>query len=281
MPSSPSASRRGAASEPPDGGVLIDTHCHLDAAEFDADRAAVLAAARSAGVRGIVLPAVDVASFARVAALAAAHAEIRPAYGIHPLYVDRAAEADLARLADCLATHDDAVAVGEIGLDNYVQDADPQRQEHFFIEQLRLARAFDLPVILHIRRAQDAVLKQLRRIPVPGGIAHAFNGSRQQADAFIALGFKLGFGGAMSFEGSRRIRELAATLPLEAIVLETDAPDMAPAWGQGRRNEPANLARYAQLLAALRGLDADAVIRATAANARAALPRLRMPDGAG
>ncbi|THF63508.1 TatD family hydrolase [Pseudothauera rhizosphaerae] len=256
--------------------MLIDTHCHLDAAEFDADQDAVLAAARTAGVGIFVLPAVDAKSFDRVAALAAAHGDVRPAYGIHPLYVDQAAPADLETLAARLAAGD-AVAVGEIGLDNYVPDADVARQTFYFTEQLKLARRFELPVILHIRRAQDAILRELRRIRVPGGIAHAFNGSRQQAEAFIALGFKLGFGGAMSYEGSRRIRELAATLPLEAIVLETDAPDMPPAWAAGRRNEPANLARYAQILADLRGIGVDEVRRAAADNARAALPGLIGP----
>ncbi|THF66126.1 TatD family deoxyribonuclease [Pseudothauera nasutitermitis] len=253
--------------------MLIDTHCHLDAPEFDADRAQVLAAARTAGVRAFVVPAVQAAHFDDVAALAAAHADVHVAYGIHPLYVDGAQPADLDLLAARL-DRGDALAVGEIGLDGYVPAADPQRQAHYFIEQLKLARRFDLPVILHIRRAQDAVLKQLRRIRVRGGIAHAFNGSRQQAEAFIGLGFKLGFGGAMTYDGSRRIRELAATLPLESIVLETDAPDMAPAWGARQRNEPANLARYAQVLADLRGIDVDTVVRATAANAHAALPAL-------
>jgi TatD DNase family protein len=211
-----------------------------------------------------------------VAALAATHADIRHAYGIHPLYVEAAQPADLDLLATRLAAGD-ALAVGEIGLDHYVPDADRERQLQFFIAQLKLARRHELPVILHIRRAQDAVLKCLRRLPVRGGIAHAFNGSRQQADAFIALGFKLGFGGAMTFDGSRRIRELAATLPLEAIVLETDAPDMAPAWQPGQRNEPANLARYARVLAELRGITPEAVVAACAANARAALPGLHLP----
>jgi TatD DNase family protein len=256
--------------------MLIDTHCHLDAAEFDADRDAVMAAARATGVGGFVVPAVDAESFDRVAALGAAHADVHCAFGIHPLYVGRAAETDLDLLATRLAAGG-AVAVGEIGLDNFVSDADPVRQEQFYVEQLRLARRFGLPVILHIRRAQDAILKQLRRIEVPGGIAHAFNGSRQQAEAFIALGFKLGFGGALTYGGSKRIRELAATLPLDAIVLETDAPDMAPAWAAGRRNTPAHIARYAQLLAELRGMAVEDVIAITTANARAALPGLTAP----
>jgi TatD DNase family protein len=253
--------------------TLTDTHVHLDASEFDADRSAVLAQARAAGVGRFVVPAVDVASFDRVAALSRDCSDIHHALGIHPLYVMAAAAQDLEVLEARLALRE-AIAVGEIGLDHFVTDVDPLVQERFFVAQLRLAQRFGLPVILHVRRAVDAILKQLRRIEVPGGIAHAFNGSRQQADTFVAMGFKLGFGGAMTFDGSRRIRSLAAELPLDAIVLETDAPDMPPAWAQGRRNEPANLSRYAEVLADLRGLKAPEVVAVTSRNAEAALPGL-------
>ncbi len=254
--------------------MLIDTHLHLDAEEFDDDREAVLADARAAGVRHFVLPAAIAAHFDRVAALASANADIHPAYGIHPLYTDKAQDGDLERVDERLR-ESGTVAVGEIGLDHFVADLDRIRQETFFVEQLHLARRYDLPVILHLRRAQDEVLKHLRRIPVSGGIAHAFNGSRQQAEAFIKLGFKLGVGGAMTYDGSKRIRALAASLPLDALVLETDAPDIPPAWASGQRNEPANLKRYAQLLAELRGIACEEVIEATGRNALAVLPRLR------
>lgn len=253
--------------------TLTDTHVHLDASEFDADRTFVLEQARAAGVGRFVVPGVDVGSFDRVAALSRACGDVHHALGIHPLYVTAAAAEDLDVLEARLALRE-AIAVGEIGLDYFVSAIDPQVQERFFIAQLRLAQQFGLPVILHVRRAVDAILKQLRRIEVPGGIAHAFNGSRQQADAFVAMGFKLGFGGAMTFDGSRRIRGLAAELPLEAIVLETDAPDMPPAWAQGRRNEPANLSRYAEVLADLRGLAVAEVVAATSRNAEASLPGL-------
>ena len=183
----------------------------------------------------------------------------------------RAADDDLAALRQWLLA-ERPVAVGEIGLDLYVADIDPARQEHFFVEQLRLARDFDLPVLLHVRRAVDAVLKQLRRFKVRGGIAHAFNGSRQQADEFIKLGFALGFGGAITYDGSTRIRELARHLPLEAIVLETDAPDIPPAWLNGSRNTPAELPRIAAVLAELRELPVAELVQRTAANARAVLP---------
>ncbi len=251
--------------------MLIDTHCHLDAAEFDADREAVHAAARAAGVETIVVPAVEVSAFARTRETVSRYPGCVAAYGIHPLYVMQAADNDLAALRQWLLA-ERPVAVGEIGLDLYVADIDPARQEHFFVEQLRLARDFDLPVLLHVRRAVDAVLKQLRRFKVRGGIAHAFNGSRQQADEFIKLGFALGFGGAMTFSGSTRIRELARQLPLESIVLETDAPDIPPAWLNGSRNTPAELPRIAAVLAELRELPVAELVQRTAANARAVLP---------
>jgi TatD DNase family protein len=253
--------------------MLIDTHCHLDAAEFAADREAVHAVALAAGVERFVIPAVSVNGFPGTKSVAGRYPGCVAAYGIHPLYVMQAGEADIAILRDWLE-RENPVAVGEIGLDHFVAEVDPARQELFFVEQLKLARDFDLPVLLHVRRAIDPVLKQLRRIGVRGGIAHAFNGSRQQADEFIKLGFALGFGGAMTFSGSTRIRELARTLPLQSIVLETDAPDIPPAWLNGRRNSPGELPRIADVLAELRGLQTAEVNVATASNARRVLPRL-------
>jgi TatD DNase family protein len=266
--------------------MWIDTHCHLDAAEFDADRAAVVARARAAGVAGIVVPAVDAGNFDAVRALAHEHGLVY-ALGIHPMLTDRAADVDVDRLAAALeARRDDPrlVAVGEIGLDHFVPGLDRLRQERFCEAQLRLAREHALPVILHSRRAVDPLLKLLRRAGVPGGIAHAFSGSRQQAEAFLGLGCRLGFGGTLTFERARRIRALACELPLSAIVLETDAPDIPPHWlyrtaaerasGAPMRNEPAELPRIAAALAGLRGMAPEALAEATAANARAALPRL-------
>lgn len=253
--------------------MLIDSHCHLDAAEFDADRDAVQAAALAAGVGRIVVPGVAVDGFEKLKTSVARYPGCFAAYGIHPLYVMQAVDADLDVLRRWLQT-EKPVAVGEIGLDFYVPGIDPARQELFFVEQLKLARTFDLPVILHVRRAVDQVLKQLRRIRVSGGIAHAFNGSRQQADEFIKLGFKLGFGGAMTYAGSTRIRALAAALPLDSIVLETDAPDMAPAWLNGGRNSPAELPRIAAVLAELRGLPVPEIAERTSANALASLPNI-------
>ncbi len=266
-----------------------DTHCHLDAAEFDADRDAVVARARARGVTQIVLPAVDAASFDAVRRVAHAHG-FAYALGIHPLFVDRATDADLTLLRNALiAQREDPrlVAVGEIGLDHFVPGLDRARQAHFYAAQLKLAREFDLPVILHVRRSADDLLKQLRIAGVAGGIAHAFNGSEQQAQAFVELGFKLGFGGTLSFERALRIRHLATTLPEHSIVLETDAPDIPPQWlyrsalqrasgAAQARNEPGELPRIAQSLAALRGWTIERTAATTCANARAALPRLAL-----
>ena len=253
--------------------MLIDTHCHLDAAEFASDRDRVLAEAVQRGVHRIVVPGVAVDLFSEVKTCCRRYAPCRPAYGIHPLYVDRASEDDLLRLSEWLA-NEQPIAVGEIGLDFYVEGLDPVRQEFFLIEQLKLARRFELPVILHVRRAIDPILKALRRHRVRGGIAHAFNGSRQQADEFIKLGFKLGFGGAMTYSGSSRIRALARELPLDSIVLETDAPDIPPAWLNRGRNSPAELPAIAATLAELRGLPLEEIKRATTEAAREALPGL-------
>jgi TatD DNase family protein len=257
--------------------MLIDTHCHLDAREFDADRPTVLDAARAAGVRMIIVPAVEVGNLDAVRELSRAHAGCVYALGIHPIYVDRADDQDLARLEAALEAHrhDPAlVAVGEIGLDFFVPGLDRARQERFLAAQLAMARRFELPVILHVRRSQDIVLKHLRRARVSGGIAHAFNGSLQQAQAFVALGFALGFGGAMTFERALRIRALVRDLPREAHVLETDSPDIAPSWVHPGRNDPSQLAGIAEVFAQLRGLPVDQAVAQTAANALRVLPRL-------
>lgn len=246
--------------------MLIDTHCHLDAPEFDDDRPAVVVRARSAGVAAMIVPAITVATFAKTVAVARQY-DCPLALGLHPVYLTEYQPNHLATLRDWVE-REKPVAIGEIGLDFFVPELDPLRQTELFIEQLKIARDFDLPVLLHIRRAQDQVLKALRQVGVKGGIAHAFNGSRQQADAFIRLGFRLGFGGALTYPRALNIRRLATELPLESIVLETDSPDMAPEWISRQRNEPAQLLRIATLLAELRGISLQALATATTANAR-------------
>ncbi|MGD9787322.1 MAG: TatD family hydrolase [Sulfuricellaceae bacterium] len=247
--------------------MLIDTHCHLDAAEFDGDRDAVYERARAEGVGVMVVPAISAANFAPVLAACRRYPGCLPALGLHPMYIGEHRPEHLDALRRAVEA-EKPVAVGEIGLDFYVPDLDPATQEFYFIEQLKIARDYDLPVLLHARRAVDAVLKGLRRVRVKGGIAHAFSGSRHQAEEFIKLGFKLGFGGAFTYSRANRLKTLAAELPLESIVLETDAPDIPPAFlDAGARNSPEYLPRIAAELAATRGAGMDEVASATTRNA--------------
>jgi TatD DNase family protein len=271
--------------------MWIDTHCHLDAAEFDADRDAVRQAARQAGVTRCVIPAVQAAHWPQVAQLAERHGDAY-ALGIHPLYVPHAHVADLLALDVALSDRRDdprLVAVGEIGLDFFVPPlCTPdmrKRQWFFYTAQLKLAQKHGLPVVLHVRRSADLLLKGLRQCRVASGIAHAFNGSAQQAQAFVDMGFALGFGGTLSYERSLQLRRLACELPLSALVLETDAPDIPPQWlyqtaeqrakgaVQGR-NSPAQLPRIAEVLAQLRGLPLADLAQATCTNACRVLPKL-------
>jgi TatD DNase family protein len=261
--------------------MWIDTHCHLDAHEFGGESLAVAGRAAQAGVSMIVVPAVDRFNFETVAQLAAAAPNASYALGIHPICVPKAGEADLAALraqVEAALADPRFVAVGEIGLDFFIpmlsEPAMREKQDYFFREQLRIARDFELPVLLHVRRAQDQVLKHVRQVRPAGGIAHAFNGSFQQAQAYIDLGLKLGFGGAMTFTRALQIRRLAATLPLAAIVLETDAPDIAPAWIHPARNSPEQLPAIGAILAELRGITQQQAAAGTRASALAALPRL-------
>ncbi|MAK55860.1 MAG: DNAase [Pusillimonas sp.] len=282
--------------------MLIDTHCHLDAAEFDVDRITVIERARQQGVDCMVVPAVEVGNFEVVRHLAHTEPKLGYALGIHPLFVPKAVPEDLARLEAALAANINdpkLVAVGEIGLDFFVPELrDPEmveKQTRFYEAQLDLAVKFKLPVILHVRRSQDALLKGLRRRTRIGGTAHAFNGSFQQAQQFIGAGFALGIGGAMTFERALQIRRLATQIPLQNLVLETDAPDIPPAWlgknisatgeadplqvPDGKmpdklRNEPAQLQGIAQTLAQLRGLELDEVAAETSRTACRVLPRL-------
>jgi len=268
----------------------IDTHAHLDAAEFGGQAREVAARARQAGVVGGVIPAVERGNFDTVRELAQTCGWAY-ALGIHPLYVDRAQEADLDVLRHSVAeamADPRFVGLGEIGLDFFVPGLDREKQQRFYLAQLRIARDFDLPVILHVRKSQDALLAGLRRAGFgagrPAGIAHAFNGSLQQAQGFINLGFSLGFGGAMTFERALNIRRLAAEVPETAPVLETDAPDIPPVWLYRPRearddasptpNSPEQLPRIAQTLAMLRGWSLEQTARQTTANALRALPRL-------
>ncbi len=252
---------------------MIDTHCHIDAAEFDADRDAVMARALAAGVTRLLVPAVSVPNFSAVRAACARYPQCLPALGLHPIYVH--SDADVRHLAEAVCAAP-VVAIGEIGLDGFDKRVDFARQQVLFDAQLQLARERDLPVLLHLRHAVEPGIAQLRRSGVRRGIAHAFNGSMQQAEQLIRMGFKLGFGGAMTYPRALNLRRLAAELPLESLVLETDAPDMPPVWtedisGQGRRNLPEYLPRIAAEIATLRGMETAALVAACTANAHAVI----------
>ncbi|MFZ9410964.1 MAG: TatD family hydrolase [Burkholderiaceae bacterium] len=239
--------------------MLIDSHCHLDYLDIPSVAGGIAGAlerGRQAGVTAIIVPAVDPSNFDRVAMLAKAYPEVYFALGIHPMYVQGLGDDALIALQNALDRYrhnPKLIAVGEIGLDHYVPGLDREKMEAFYSAQCQLARDWNLPVILHVRKAQDRVLKHLRQSGITRGIAHAFNGSLQQAQAFIAQGICLGFGGAMTYPRANQIRRLAAALPLESIVLETDSPDIAPAWrARGQPNEPQEIAAIAEEMALLR-----------------------------
>lgn len=268
----------------------FDTHVHWDASEFDQDRDVALERAYAAGVRYCLNPSVTVCGIEKVKQLAALSESrphsprILPAYGIHPLYVAQSRANDMQRLERELLRHR-PVAIGEIGLDGYMGAPDFEKQRQIFEDQLRLAMAHQLPVVLHVRHAVEAVIQSLKRVQakgqkIPGGIAHAFNGSHVQAKQLIDMGFLLGFGGSFTHEGSTRIRLLAEQLPLRAMVLETDAPDMAPAWNRGQRNESSQLPRIAETLALLRKISLPELSNQTTANALLVLGMLENGAGA-
>jgi len=252
------------------GVEILDTHCHLDVAEFDADRPAVLQRAVERGVCGIVIPGVSAAGWRGLRDFCASDSRLYPAYGLHPVYLEQHRVADLQALETWLE-REPAVAVGEIGLDFYVDGVDHQRQQALFEAQLQLARAADLPVLLHVRKAHEQVLAALKRIRVCGGIAHAFNGSLQQAAQYRDLGFRFGFGGMLTFERSRKLRTLARELPLQDLVLETDAPDLTVAQHRGERNSPEYLPYCLAALAEIREEPVEELARSTTANAREVL----------
>ena len=263
--------------------IWIDTHCHLDAPEFERALPEVILAAAEKNVQAILLPAVKAGDCQHVRELAREYGQLIPGLvytlGIHPLYTNQAREGDVAILEQEISqslTDPRFVGIGEIGLDYFVEGLDPHKQEYFFNAQLDLAQQFQLPVILHVRRSQDIILKALRRRKVPGGIAHAFNGSFQQAEQFIELGFKLGFGGAATYERALQIRRLLTELPIDSIVTETDAPDIPPAWLREEGlafNEPVFLPRIAKTLASVRGINEADFALAVWRNAMQVLPR--------
>ena len=257
--------------------MWTDTHLHLDASEYDSDRAAVVQRARELHVTRFVLPAVGAFNFDEVKSLAHSIPGAVYCLGIHPMFVDKAKEEDLLTLKQKIqASIDDPkfAGLGEIGLDGFVPGLNWDKQVQFFHAQLKLARDFDVPVVMHVRKAQDSVLKGLRIYKPRSGIAHAFNGSFQQAYHFLNLNMCLGFGGASTFTRALQLRRLAAELPEDAMVLETDGPDIAPEWINKQRNAPEHLPRIAQAIAELRGLSLQALSVQTQLNSQRMLPAL-------
>ena len=247
--------------------TLADSHVHLDDVSFDGDRNAVIARARQAGVTLQVIPGVDAASWPRIQALCTAGSGLFPAYGMHPMFLGQHRPEHLATLPHWLATQH-PVAVGEIGLDFHVEGLNPEDQRHYFLQQLNLAREFDLPVILHARAAMDEVTATLRRLGGLRGVVHSFAGSQQQAEQLWKLGFHIGIGGPVTYERAQRLRRIVATMPLEYLLLESDAPDQPLSTHRGERNEPARVSEVLQCVAALRDEEPKTIATATTENVK-------------
>ncbi|MEO8743641.1 MAG: TatD family hydrolase [Lysobacteraceae bacterium] len=246
--------------------MLIDSHCHLDAPEFDHDRDAVIQRARAAGVMAQIIPAVATCGWLKLRDICASHEGLHPAYGLHPMFLAEHRDEHIDALRALLTT-ERAVAVGECGLDFHVEGLDSQRQQFFFEEQLKIARDFDLPVIVHARKAVDAVIAALRRIGGLRGVVHSFSGSEQQAEQLWKLGFCLGIGGPVTYDRAQRLRRIVATMPIEFLLLETDAPDQPDSTHRGERNEPARLTAVCDCIAELREISPGALATATSRNA--------------
>ena len=247
--------------------MLVDSHCHLDAPEFDHDRDAVIQRARQAGVWQQVIPAITADGWPRLRKICATQAGLFPAYGLHPMFLSAHQPEHLQVLGEWIA-REKPLAVGECGLDFFVEGLDASAQQHYFDGQLALAHEFGLPVIVHARRAVDTVIASFKRIGKLRGVVHSFSGSPEQARQLWRMGFLLGIGGPATYERANRLRDLVTTMPLDYLLLETDAPDQPDAGIRGQRNEPARLAQICETIAQLRGVEAEVVAEATSRNAR-------------
>jgi TatD DNase family protein len=246
--------------------MWIDSHCHLDASEFDPDRDLVIADARAAGVAAQILPAIRAADWPQLKALCDRHAALFPAYGLHPMFLNDHRPNHLLALRQWIE-RERPIAVGECGLDYFLPELDPVAQGNYLRGQLDLAVEFDLPVIVHARRAVDAILLHLRRYAGRlRGVVHSYAGSEEQASQLFKLGFYLGIGGPVTYERAQRLRRLVTNMPIDFLILETDAPDQPPAWARGTRYTPANLVHIAEHIARLRNIDTLSLARATRLN---------------
>jgi TatD DNase family protein len=246
---------------------LIDSHVHLDDDAFTTDRDGVIERAANVGVGTLVIPAVDANSWSRIESICAGHRQLHPAFGLHPMFLANHAADDLVALPTWLAGHG-AVAVGEIGLDFHVDGLDRQLQRHYFESQLKLAADHDLPVIVHARGAIEEVTLTMHRHSRLRGVVHSFSGSEQQAEQLWRMGFHIGIGGPVTYERAQRLRRIVATMPIEFLLLESDAPDQPDAFHRGQRNEPARIIEVLRCIAGLRGESEQVVASATTANAR-------------
>jgi len=247
---------------------LIDTHCHLDRDTFRKDRLEVIEHCRELGINKIVVPAIEMAGWLQLLMLCETQAGLYPALGLHPMFISSHKDKDIKLLEKWIQDHyKQVIAVGEIGLDYYDKQLDRKRQQILFEAQLDIAQQADLPVILHVRKAHDRIIKTLKKFKVKGGIIHAYSGSEQQAAKYIDMGFKLGFGGSVTYEKAKRIHRLAVNLPLDSIVLETDAPDMVVSAHQGGRNSPEYLVDVLASLVELRDESAEDIASQTTQNA--------------
>lgn len=247
--------------------MLVDSHAHLDAEVFEGDREAVLARAVQAGIRHVVVPATTAERWPLLDAVCVAHSSLHAAFGLHPMFLDEHLESHLQRLPPWLDAHD-AVAVGECGLDFFIDDPRPDRQRVYFRRQLEIARDMDLPVIIHARRAEEEVIQTLRRVGHLRGVVHSFAGSREQARQLADLDFMIGIGGPVTHERARRLRRTVADIPLDTLLLETDSPDQPGACHRSQRNEPAWITEVLETIASLREQDPATIAEATSANAR-------------
>jgi TatD DNase family protein len=246
---------------------LIDSHCHLDAAAFDHDREAVIERAHAAGVVQQVVPAVTAASWPKLRQVCQLAPSLHPAYGLHPMFLAEHRPEHLSTLREWIE-REQPVAIGECGLDFFVADPDPELQRHYFTAQLQLAREFDLPLILHARKAVEETIASLRRIGGLRGVVHSFSGSPEQARQLADQGFLISLGGPLTYERANRLRRLVAEIPLEWLMLETDAPDQPDAGIRGQRNEPSRLRAVLDTVAVLRNQSPEQIATQTSANAR-------------
>lgn len=248
-------------------GRTFDSHSHLDAPEFDEDRGGVIERAEAAGVLQQLVPAIDHAGWPKLKSVCALRPGLHAAYGLHPMFLERHQPEHLEALQEWI-DREKPKAVGECGLDFFVEGLDAQIQRRYFRRQLEIARDFDLPVVLHARRAVEEVTTTIRSVGGLRGVIHSYSGSEEQARQLFGLGFLLGIGGPVTYERAKRLRRIVSSMPLEFLLLETDSPDQPDAQHRGQRNEPARIVAVLETVAGLRNMDVGAVADATRGNAQ-------------